>query len=99
MPAEIGREATSCNPADSSADFLKCGHQWVGKEHRPEHSISEVRSHLGIGRDSTRIVIGRSRNQSRSKLSKNAFYRGGFQLVRLLVCDSRTRSLWAGMSI
>src|SRR5256885_1201147 len=99
MPAKIGREATSCNSADSSADFLKCGHQWVEEEHRPKHSISEVRSHLGIGCNSTRIVIGRSRNQPRPKLSKNVFYRGAFQLIRLLVCDSRTRSLWARMSI
>src|ERR1700739_4755287 len=84
MQAHIACDYYTTHAPDSRADLLNRRHQREGKEHRPEHAVAELRTHLRIRRNSARIVVRSSGNQSRSQLPENRI------CTRCLVLIGRT---------
>lgn len=75
--AEVSGEAATRRSADASAYHLDRGHQRIGEQHRPGQRISELGSGLAVGGDPAGIVVGRTRNQSRSESVQQPRFTGG----------------------
>jgi hypothetical protein len=64
MPTNIGGEAMTADPSDSGADNLNADHQRIRKQNGPQHGKSELRTRLGIGRNTARIIVGGAGDQT-----------------------------------
>lgn len=53
-----GGQTTARHTPDAGADFLDRRHQRVRYQHRPKQRVAELRTHLGVGRNATRVIIG-----------------------------------------
>ena len=60
LAAKRRGQSASSHHADSSAHRLHRGHQRPGHERRPKQGIAKLCAGYGIGRDTGRVVVGRS---------------------------------------
>jgi hypothetical protein len=67
MIAQIRGDALAGCPAYSRADFLHRDHQRIGEQHRPGNGEAELRPYLRVSRDTARIIIRRTSDQSGAK--------------------------------
>src|ERR1700693_1692540 len=105
IAADVGGDAHAGHPADPCADLLYSGHQWKGKEQRPEHCESELSASLRICCDSAGVVIGGTGHDTGPHLRENSHDvrppRGGLAplwLRRLLInCSSAIKAFISGV--
>ena len=71
MAPDVAGNAMTRHAPNAAADFLDGAHEWKGKEHRPEHPKAKLRADLGIGGNSTRIIIGGARHKSGTQRGEN----------------------------
>jgi len=64
MAAEVLGDASSRHAADPAADDLDDDHEGQAEQHGPGEAIAELRAHLAVGGDPTRIVVCGARDQS-----------------------------------
>ena len=64
---DVGDNAFSRHATNLAADKLDGDHERRGQKHRPQQAIAKLRTGLGICRDAGGVVVGRSRDQSRSE--------------------------------
>src|SRR4029078_2084626 len=67
MLSNIASNSHARGSTNTSADLLNRHHEWVAEQHGPGNSEAELSTRLAVGRYSTRIVVGCSRDQSWSE--------------------------------
>jgi len=67
---QVGGNSDAGNSAESRADFLHSGHERETEQHSPKQGITEFRSGLGVGCDSTGVIIGCTRYQTGAQTHK-----------------------------
>jgi hypothetical protein len=66
----VGGKALAGDTPDPRADRLNRRHQRIGQRHRPHQVEAELRPHLRMRGDATRIVVRRAGDEARPQPPK-----------------------------
>ena len=78
MLTDIETQPLPRRTADPGADDLNPHHQREREQNGPKHVDAKERSSLRVGRNSTGVIVSRTRNKTRAQLFEQGVFIGGF---------------------
>ena len=72
MSTQVAGDADTRDASDPCADVLNDNHEGQAEKHDPGKTVAELGSHLTVGCDAARIVVGGTRDEARTQLAQEA---------------------------